>query len=182
MSEEEIERLRTDLEDRETKLKLVGEKELQRNKKKLGCNNPDIDDPEKLRAWCIGKGINPNKVRAFDDLHDDLHDDSEQEGGKGSVGLRPEDLAKEQKGNSANSDKNFQNYSEMVSYLKEQIRKGDESAKAAYRELIKKSMNALKEKNTVWEDSANENEPSMIKNILEERNKKFRDSKTKGDS
>jgi len=60
--EEELERLKGEKETLETekgnlesKLTLIAEREFANKKAQLGCNDPEIDSPEKLMAWEKGK-------------------------------------------------------------------------------------------------------------------------------
>jgi len=62
-AEEEIKRLKQELEDRDEKLGILGdekkqllEKEFERKKKQLGCTDASIKSPEQLMAWASGAG------------------------------------------------------------------------------------------------------------------------------
>ena len=170
-SENEIEQLKQELEDEKTtreqyeaSLKLIGEQKLK-------------EKQVELRK--LGYKGNLDTVEAVISAQEHLGIRKKDDGGKGSIPMTVEMLAKEH-GNSGNSE-SFNNHAEMISYLKSEIRKGNETAKEQYAQLVKKTVDALKEKNTVWTDN-NPDEPSIISNILSERNKKFRELKTKGDS
>jgi regulator of replication initiation timing len=102
-----------------------------------------------------------------------------REGGKGSVKLSPEQRKADP--NYSGNEKSFRSHAELVSYLKSEIRKGNETAKKQYRELVSKAIRGLKERNIVWEDTKEGD--SMISYTLKERNKRLREQhlKNKGD-
>ena len=101
-----------------------------------------------------------------------------ERGGKGFVSMTPEMISKEQGHKSIG--KSYENFSSLISELKQKVREGDKEAQQNYRELVKKAVSALKQKSVVWEDN-NPDEPSMIQNILQERNKKAREKLRKSD-
>jgi len=118
-AEEEIKRLREELEDRDSKLQLVFEKEMARKKKALGIpENADLT-PEQLKAieeW----GTRPQS---------------------GSVPAPNVPLNAAQMGQTTGG---FSSYEEMIEDLRRRERQGDAQAKQILRELYRKALSGAK--------------------------------------
>jgi hypothetical protein len=123
--------------------------------------NSEVLNEDKMRAFAKAL-LKAEADETEEIIRQDIAKKEAERGGKGSVGLRPEDLEKERQGHS--EGKTFSNHAELVSYLKEQIRKGDAQAKEQYKQLVAKSVRALKEKQIVWTDN-NPEEPSFIQHV-----------------
>lgn len=130
----------------------------------------------KLRL--LNKGL--KKVEQEDALNEAEENGYDvKDSGKGTLPLTKEQKRKE--GNYSGDGKEFSSHAELVSHLKSEIRKGNETAKQQYVELVNKCMKGLQEKSVVWQDG--ENGESMISYTLNERNKRLREQlkKSKGD-
>lgn len=102
-----------------------------------------------------------------------------KDSGKGTL---PLSKAQREHESNRSDDKSFGSHSELISHLKSEIRKGNETAKEQYVQLVNKCLKGLKEKSVVWQDG--ENGESMISYTLNERNKRLREQvkKSKGEN
>jgi len=171
-AETSLEDEKTQREDYENKLKLVGEKKMAEEKKIIMDKAKEvIKDPEKLKA--IEEGIkDPESLKAtkemvqtFSDIlaqgeveHKKLMDKEKDEfdkklaaqtGGKGNVGLRPEDLAKEKQGGSTDDGKvGYESHAAMIRDLRKKSHSDNPEeaafAKSALEDLFKKWADAVK--------------------------------------
>jgi len=164
--EEQLEQERTLREDYEAKLKLIAEKEIQRVKQTIGCSDPTINDPESLKAWAKGKGIDPNRVKAFDDV-------KEEQGGKGNVGLTSAQIAHER--GSGNSE----GYPDTESMVKDVVQraKTEPKMKEAKDQLWQQYIKMAKEQpqqvlnRIVFTDNP---EKTCVEKVKESQNREWR--------
>jgi hypothetical protein len=143
----EVESERDDYKD---KLVLIAEREFERKKEELGCDDPSIDDPIKLMAWEAGR-----KGRQGEGA------------GSGNVPLENQRLGE-------GSEQGFSDYGEMMRHLENlESLKGTPQSSEAKKVLdifIERSLKAIKEKPNQSHFSVELKEP--LKDYI---NKRFRE-------
>jgi hypothetical protein len=125
---EKSEDLEAENEDLRAKLEIIATKEFERKKSSLGCNDPDIQNPEQLLAWQKGK-IQSEPTRT-------------------PSGTMP--LSKEQITGSSGKE-GFDTEQEMIADLKKREANGDVNAKRILSLLYVKMARGLRQKGIEWE-------------------------------
>jgi len=123
--EEQLEQERTLREDYENKLKLIGEQKLK-------------EHADRLRK--LGYKGNLDSVEAVKSAEE--HMGLIKEGGKGSVGLTTEQIARER---GSSGEQGYGSHEEMVKVLKQQAKEGNKEAQEQLNELWEKTVKGWKE-------------------------------------
>lgn len=160
--ETELEAEKTIREDYESKLKLIGEQRLaekQAELRKLGYKG-SLDTVEQVISAQEHLGLRQKK----------------EEGGKGSIPMTQEMLAKE--GGSGNNPKEFDNYEEMVEWCRVNDKEAFEKLKAKAYGAIAENKSFFEWKDTFTKDEKG-NDRSLVGRTIDKMNAQEREKRKK---
>jgi hypothetical protein len=155
--------LETELEDSKGKLRIAAERLLANKKEKVGCNDPDVDTPSKLKVWIAE---HKNETNYY----------YEPPVGHGSSGNLKLSSAQ------GESNREFDSKEEMIDFLVNQKHTGTpeqkEQAEKVLNELYRKTFQGLKEGSgqsgkTLFKDPLKDGK-SIIRHALDRRNEQLR--------
>lgn len=161
---ENVEQLKAQLEnetiireDLEAKLKLIGEQKINEKIKEYGIPESEQqffrENPEALKGYRLGK----NSIK--------------EDGGRGTLGLSPEEISKEQIGNAGSNS--YNSPEELAKDVCQKASEGDKEMQAVKQKLWEKMVAGWKE-NPVQTLNHTYVHPNMIKDTLEVQNRKWR--------
>lgn len=126
---QDVNDLAKELTEKNELIRLIAEKEFERKKATLGCDNAEIDTPEKLEAWSEGKNVNRKAPSGTIPLTP-----------RQAYGLEPsqetQDLIDFE---GSCMDLSYDSQQQMIQVLKAREKNGDEQAKVVLQKLYEKT-------------------------------------------